>query len=128
MLKGKIHLTKLIQDSQEYGSDDEFMVSRVFFDLEIEGKLHRGLYTNIKQVVGSPISAEALEVSAPVGYKGPFNQGAFSKIASNYFLKLVGPNGSVFSLGNSQNIRMHNNSMAIPESADFEIDSPSGGW
>jgi hypothetical protein len=128
MLSAMLHLNKLVQDSQEYGSDDEFMVSRVFFDLEIEGNWHRGLYANIKQVVGSPISANALEVSPPIGYKGPFNQEAFSKAVANYFLRLIGPNGSVFSLGNSKNIRMQNNSMAVPENVGFIIDSPSGGW
>ena len=29
---------KLIQDSQEFGSDDEHMVSRAFFKIEVEGQ------------------------------------------------------------------------------------------
>jgi hypothetical protein len=34
-VKAKVTFRKLIQDSQEYGSNDEHLVSRVFFDLEI---------------------------------------------------------------------------------------------
>jgi len=35
MSKAKIIFYKCVQDSQDYGSDDEHMVSRVFFNLEI---------------------------------------------------------------------------------------------
>ncbi|MHB1362091.1 MAG: hypothetical protein ACYCW5_05800 [Thermoleophilia bacterium] len=48
MSKVTIHLEKLIQDSQEYGSDDEHMVSRVFFSLEAGGALHGDLYADVK--------------------------------------------------------------------------------
>jgi len=35
MSKAKVIFHQCIQDSQEYGSDDEHMVSRIFFILEI---------------------------------------------------------------------------------------------
>lgn len=35
MSKAKIIFHKCVQDSQDYGSDDEHMVFRVFFNLEI---------------------------------------------------------------------------------------------
>jgi len=38
MLTAKITFYKCVQDSQDYGSDDEHMVSRVFFILEIGDK------------------------------------------------------------------------------------------
>ena len=34
MKKARVTFRKCIQDSQEYGSNNEYMVSRVFFDLE----------------------------------------------------------------------------------------------
>jgi len=43
MPPARIVFSELIQDSQDYGSDDEYMVSRVFFVLEFEGETHRGL-------------------------------------------------------------------------------------
>ena len=128
MPKAKISLKKLIQDSQEFGSTDEHMISRVFFDLEIEGVVHRDLYTNIKQVVGSPINAEALEVSHPVGYQGPFNFLAFSKIISDYFISLVGQKGNGIHIEAGQNIRMTNNHFQVPLITEFETNNPGGGW
>jgi hypothetical protein len=52
MAKAKIVFQKLIQDSQDYGSDDEHMVSRAFFTLEIEGDRHADMFVDIKQPVG----------------------------------------------------------------------------
>ena len=53
MATTRIYLHQLIQDSRDYGSNDEHMVSRVFFDLEVDGKRYTGLHADIKQTVGS---------------------------------------------------------------------------
>ena len=55
MKKCKVIFRKCIQDSQDYGSDDEHMTSRVFFDLEIDGKIFKDLCADLKQTVGSDI-------------------------------------------------------------------------
>lgn len=81
MAKARVVFDKLIQDSQDYGSTDEHMVSRVFFTLELEGKTHNDLYADIKQTVGSSFEIASLEVSPPRGYAGPFNHEAFRKAA-----------------------------------------------
>jgi len=65
MVPAKISFRELIQDSQDYGSDDEHMVSRVFFDFEIEGSVHSNLYADVKQPVGSSFETAPLEVSRP---------------------------------------------------------------
>ena len=70
--------TKCVQDSQDYGSDDEHMVSRVFFDIQIDGEVHRDLHCDIKQVVGSSYETGDIEVGRPAGYRAPFNYTAFS--------------------------------------------------
>src|SRR4030042_1205281 len=49
--KTKVSFTKCIQNSQDYGSTDEHMVSRLFFDLAIGDKRHSGLCVDIKQAV-----------------------------------------------------------------------------
>src|SRR4029077_11625065 len=64
-MQAKVTFRKLIQDSQEYGSNDEHIVSREFFDLEIGGKRHSDLYVDIKQPVGSDFETAPLEVGPP---------------------------------------------------------------
>lgn len=121
MTTAKLHLFKLIQDAQEYGSDDEYMVSRVFFDLEIDGKNHHGLYADIKQIVGSSFESSTLEISMPANYKGPFNYDAFCKIVERYFRSQVGAKGSGIHIEGGSNIRMRNNTFTNSIMEEFEV-------
>src|ERR1019366_798822 len=109
MPHAKIIFRKLIQDSQEYGSDDEYMVSRVFFDLEFDGETKRGLSANVKQPVGSSFETSPLEVSGPVNHKGPFNMQCFQQAAERYYRGLVGSQGHMIRISGATNIRMRNN-------------------
>jgi hypothetical protein len=124
----KIKLQRLVQDSQEYGSDDEHMVSRVFFELEIDGTNYQGLHCDVKQIVGSSIETAPLEVSAPTGYKGPFNHQAFQKIVERYFRGLVGSQGRGIRITGGSNIRMQNNTFVQPSEATFEVQVSGGTW
>jgi len=124
----KIFLQQLIQDSQDYGSDDEHMVSRVFFDLEADGKKYQGLYANIKQTVGAPFETGPLEVASPVGYKGPFDYSAFQKIVEDYYRRLVGAKGHGIHIEGATNTRMRNNRFVEPQIAEFEVAIPGRGW
>ncbi|MDP2951702.1 MAG: hypothetical protein Q8O76_00110, partial [Chloroflexota bacterium] len=84
MSKAKVTFHKLLQDSQQVGSDDQHMVSRVFFTLEVDGKPIGDLHADLKQAVGSDIEKGHIEVGFPEGYKGPFNYGAFAGGATKY--------------------------------------------
>jgi hypothetical protein len=128
MPTAKVLFTHLIQDSQEYGSDGEHMVSRAFFDLDIDGTAHSGLYCDIKQAVGSSFESGPLDVSTPVGYSGPFNHQAFSEIAERYYRSLVGGAGHGIRISGGSNIRMTNNRFNAPMQAEFAVDATGGGW
>jgi hypothetical protein len=100
---------EMIQDSQEFGSNDEHMVSRVFFSLDVDGKRAGDFFANLKQVVGSDIESGEIEVSPPHEYDGPFNHRMFSEVARDYFCRLVGSKGSGINIQGGRNIRMFNN-------------------
>src|SRR5437667_4113784 len=128
MGKARVMFQELVQDSQEYGSDDEHMVSRVFFDLEVDGKLHRSLSADVKQAVGSAFEKEGLEVSKPSKYSGPFNYGRFREVVEAYYRSQVGSKASGIRLGaGAKDIRMRNNRFVAKAVAEFEVDT-SGGW
>ena len=118
-LKGLFY--KCIQDSQEYGSNDEHMVSRVFFSLEIDGKKYDGLYSNIKQTVGSNFETGVIEVGSPVGYDGPLNYMAFRDAAEKYFRQLVGSSASGIHIVGGSNIRMTNNTFMVNMPFEFDV-------
>ncbi|MDD5700964.1 MAG: hypothetical protein PHU23_02840 [Dehalococcoidales bacterium] len=121
----KVTFQKLIQDSQEYGSNDEHMVSRVFFDLEFGGKVYKNLYINIKQTVGGSFESEPLEIGNAEGYEGPFNYKDFRDGVEKYYRSLVGSKGSGIHISGGSNIRMQNNTFSKQQSLTFNVNIDS---
>lgn len=119
---------KLIQDSQDYGSNDEHMVSRVFFDMEVDGKKFTDLYADVKQLVGGSFETSSLEVSNPSNYKGPFNHLAFRVIVEEYYRSLVGATGSGIRISGGSTIRMRNNTFFKSVNSQFEVQVTGGPW
>jgi hypothetical protein len=105
----KVTFHRCMQDSQEFGSDNEYMVSRVFFTLEVDGERKGDFSANLKQVVGSDAQTGEIEVSQPNGYDGPFDHQGFSNSAREYFRGLVGPQGQGIHIAAGRNVRMYNN-------------------
>jgi len=124
MSKAKIIFYKCIQDSQDYGSDDEWMVSRVFFNLEIGEEKFEELYANIKQTVGSDYDTGPIEVSQPFGYEGAFNHHAFRDCAEKFYRSCVGSEATGIEIGEGARIRMYGNIFKKKMVCEFEI---SGG-
>jgi hypothetical protein len=126
----KVVFRECIQDSQDYGSDDEHMVSRVFFSLEVSGKKYDGLYVDIKQAVGSSYETGPIEVGSPRGarYRGPFNHQAFSQGVEKYFRSLVGSGGKAIRVSGATNIRMRNNRLVRPMTIEFEVSGTEVAW
>lgn len=106
MTTAHVRFNALHQISQNIGSNDDHMISRIHFDLNIDGQVFSGLYADIKQPVGSNYAETSLEVSKPVGYDGPFNFEAFSQGAEDYYRK---QQNSMFGFEGGSNIHMSNN-------------------
>jgi hypothetical protein len=121
---------KCIQDSQDFGSDDEHMVSRVFFTIEVEGKSYPDLYCDLKQTIGSSYESGPIEVGNPQGatYSGPFNYTEFRKAVERYYRSNVGSSGTGIKTG-AKNIRMRNNTFIKDERVQFEAsEQQTSGW
>lgn len=118
----------MIQDSQEYGSDDEHMVSRAFFSIDVAGNVTEEAYVDIKQSIGTDFKSAPLEVSKPVGCSGPFNYEAFRQAAEAYYRSLVGSQGSGIHIEGGSNIRMQNNTFIQQAQTEFEVSKESPAW
>ncbi len=128
MRKARVNFHKIIVDSQEYGSDDEYMVSRVFFDLEIGGQKYSGPYADIKQTVGGSFNTTPIEVGSPPGYKGPFNYIAFREAVEKYYRSLVSANESLLSL-KGKRTRLKEIELVKEHSVEFEVGGGDiAGW
>ncbi len=128
MIKVKILFHKCLQNAQEYGSNDEFMVSRIFFSLQFPDKQINDIYTDIKLTVGDQYEGGNIEVGQPQGYSGPFSYSAFRDAVAKYYRHLVGSSASGIHISGGSNIRMYNNWFYTPMTAEIEIDETKGGW
>lgn len=89
---------KCILNSQEAGSDDCHLGSRVYFDLDIDGTPYPSLFTDVRQLVGSDSENEFLDVSMPRGYAGPFNFQVFRGSVEFYYRHVIGVHASMFGM------------------------------
>lgn len=130
MVKGKLVFTHIIQDSQDVGSDDEHMVSRVFVDIEVGGKVQRGLEVSIKQAVDSSYEGADIEVGFPRGYKGPLSYNVFREHVERYYRDSFGASGRAVHFGpDTTGLRMRDNLVRMTKVVDIEVDDheePSG--
>jgi hypothetical protein len=124
----RVNVKRCVQDSPEYGSTDEHMVSRVFYSIDVDGVPKGDYYSDIKQVVGSAYSSANMEVTPPHGYRGPYDHNIFSNEVARYFCKLVSSRGAMFSLGGATNVRMRNNTSVIPYHFQFDAEGPAANW
>jgi len=107
----RVKLKRCIQNSQEAGSDDSHMISRVFYEMVMNGNKQGSFYSDITQPVGSEYVVEDLEVTAPNGYKGAFDQARFAKGIRNYYQRIAG----------SKSPTMKNSTIVLE--AEFEFDA-----
>jgi hypothetical protein len=110
---------KCIQDMQELGTD-EFMVSRLFFDLEVKGKRYGNQECTIKQTVGSNFEDDSsFEVYVDFPKIWGVDYEKFQNAAKSYFRALVGSTGTGIRVVNSQSIRMYNNTFVVKRIYDL---------
>jgi hypothetical protein len=126
-MKVNIETVGCIQDSQEIGSDDTHMVSRVFFSIVTENLRYDDLYVDIKQPVGGSFETDPIEVGPPKGarYRGPWDQEIFRLIIESYYRKCF---RMAFHIGTRVHARMANNRMELKEIHEFEAADSAAGW
>jgi hypothetical protein len=129
MEKAEITFKKCILDSQDYGSDDQHMVSRIFFELQTPKGDILDLYVNIKQTVGSDFETCPLEVSSPdlpEGIKIDFM--AFRNEAERYYRGCVGESGKAFNIQGGVRVRMRNCKIDSIETCEVDISEHPKAW
>jgi len=125
MPRAQLIFTMVIQDSEEFGSDSDFMVSRVFFDLRVGIDLHTGLHADIKQALGPEYEDPPLLVSIPQSLAGSVSYEEFRKHVERYYRESFGSSGSAFRIGKGTKVRTKDNIISRRSVADIEfLDGP----
>jgi len=106
----KVVFHKCFLFGQELGTNDEYMVSKLFFSLEKTGHVYSDLDCIIKQTVGSDYRKDNfIEVYANIPKSMGVNIGNFQKAARQYYQNLIGQLGAVIVTPEGvNNVRMGN--------------------
>ena len=119
----KVNFSSCVHDSEDYGSDAQFIVSRVFFSIWCEGLRYSGLYADIKHPVDADFETVPFAITLPHGYDGPISREGFRRAVVQYYRMLVGDDGVGIHTGNGE-LRMRDHTFLLPRS--FEIPLGSG--
>ena len=98
MLIATVAFRRCIFNSPEFGSDDDHVGSRVFFDLSVGEEAYANLYVDLRQLVREGAEQEPLLITHPANYSGPFNFPVFQGLVEFYYRHAVGGKWGMFGL------------------------------
>ena len=87
---------RCVVNSPSYGSDEEHVITRIFFDLQIGDAAYANLSVDVRQLVREGAETEPLLVSRPEGYEGPLNVSVFNGLVEFYYRQAVGEKWGMF--------------------------------
>ncbi|MFQ5530354.1 MAG: hypothetical protein ACE5FP_08400 [Gemmatimonadota bacterium] len=116
----RVNFASCIHDSEDYGSDDRRIVSRVFLSIWCEGLRYSECYADIAHPVGGDLKTDPLEITLPQGYDGPISAEGFRRAAGQYYRSLVGRELSATRAGESD-IRLRDHTFLLPRSFEFPL-------
>jgi hypothetical protein len=79
-----VRVKYFVYNATEFGSNDEIIVSRIFYDMSVNGQKRGEFYSDLTHRVDT-LEPEAIEVTQPSGYTGPFNHAAFADKLIAYY-------------------------------------------
>jgi hypothetical protein len=87
---------RCVVNSSEYGSDEAHVVSRIFFDLQLEHAAFANVSVDVRQLVREGVEPQPLLISHPQGYDGPLNVQVFHGLVEFYYRQAVGEKWGMF--------------------------------
>ena len=89
---------RCIINSPDYGSDEDHVGSRIFFDLAMDDVGFANVYVDVRQCLDEAAEDQPLLVSPLQGYDGPFNALVFQGLVQFYYRHAVGVKWSMLGM------------------------------
>lgn len=106
----------VVQDATEFGSTETRAVSRVFFDLEVDGEWRRDLTIDLEEPVGSSHQDNEITVGK---LKGVADQEAFEKVVRSYYQSLVTSAGYGKHLAKGKGLRTYGDKLSLEQAVEL---------
>lgn len=111
----RIIFHKVVQDGREFGSDDTRSVSRVFFDLEVDGEFYEDLFVDLEEPVGGTHKTEDIRVGKPQGVATALDLESFEHAVRVYYQRLVTSAGYGKHLAKDKGFRSHGDELGLEQ-------------
>jgi hypothetical protein len=126
MPRATVTFHELTQDTQDIATNDpnqQHMLSKASFTLDIGGQRYSDMSVVLHHPFGTDYVTEPIGAEPPVGsYQGNWNHHQFREAAEDYYRSAVGSQGSGIRVGpNVQGLRMRNNRFVFSKSYQLDI-------
>ncbi len=115
MMATRIIFHKVIQDGLEFGSDETRSVSRVYFDLEVDGELHKDLSVDVEEPADGTHKTEDIVVGRPQGVPTALDFASFERAVCVYYQNLVTSAGYGKHLAKGKGFRSHGDELGLEQ-------------
>lgn len=110
-----VRFHRVVQDSKEFGSTETTAVSKVFFDIEVDGKTFSDLHVDIEEAVSSSHSNEEISVGKLIGVPDSVDQKALQDAVRTYYQSLVTSAGFGKHLAKGKGFRTFGNELGMEQ-------------
>ena len=111
----RIIFHKVVQDGLEFGSDETRSISRVYFDLEVDGELFDDLYVDVEEPADGTHETEDIVVGQPRGVPTALDLESFEHAVCVYYQNLVTSAGYGKHLAKGKGFRSHGNELGLEQ-------------
>ncbi len=118
-----VRVKYLIYNATEFGSNDQRVLSRIVYDLSVNGQKRGEFYSDLMHPVDT-FDPEAIAVTGPSGYMGPFHHAVFARKIAAYYYDIVSRSSGHPSL-RARTTPTANHRIIMP--AEFELSSVESG-
>ncbi len=115
----RIIFHNVVQDGLEFGSDDTRSVSRVFFDLEEDGRVYEGLHVDVEEPADGTHQTDKITVGKPQGVPASVDLESFKGAVCVYYQRLVGSAGYGKHLAKDKGFRSHGDSLGLEQAVEL---------
>jgi len=109
---------------QSFDPNDDHMISKLFFTLEVGSQRYDEMYVEVNQPYGTTYETEPLEVSKYIGsYDGNWDHNEFKDMVEQYYRRVMGHQGKMIKTSNeAKEFRPRNIIIQLsPETFEFKI-------
>lgn len=106
---------KVVQDEPAFGSTETLSVSRVYFELEVDGEMFNDLYVNVEEPVGSDHTPEEIQIGKLKDAPVSIDRQTFEQSVKSYYRGLVTSAGYGKHLAKGRGMRTQGDELALEQ-------------